>query len=341
MMTTKWCSGWSICAIPSAPTTTSNPRSSSGWPPPSPTKNTNSPLASATKSPAALAPPEPSPRPRFAGLLLAVALAALWDQPLRAQDAPLRPAHRRPLFNGRDLAGWTTWLVDSQHQDPRRVFSVDQGLLRISGDGFGYLATVDAFRDYHLRLEFRWGNRNWRGRQRAARDSGLFLHSAGPHGNSLDGQGAYKAAIECQIMEGSVGDLLLIKGRDHRQRPIPVGFTAEVAPQRDAEGWAWWQPGGQRVRFAQTGRLNWFAKDPCWTDTYGFRGPRDLERPAGQWNTLDCRCHGDQLDVTLNGRRVNQARQLAPSSGPILLQCEGSEIFFRAVELYPLDDPPD
>jgi hypothetical protein len=41
----------------------------------------------------------------------------------------------------------------------------------------------------------------------------------------------------------------------------------------------------------------------------------------------------------LNGTIVNEAFGAWPSHGKILLQCEGSEIFFRSVELYPLENP--
>jgi len=43
------------------------------------------------------------------------------------------------------------------------------------------------------------------------------------------------------------------------------------------------------------------------------------------------------LTIFVNGRRVNEAREVFPRSGRILLQCEGSEIFSRRVELRPAE----
>jgi len=162
-------------------------------------------------------------------LLNAVFMVAAGPGLARAADldAPIVPHKAIRLFNGRDLSGWTTWLVDTKHQDPRRVYSVRDGMLRISGDGFGYLRTDRAYKDYRLLVELKWGTRNFRTRIGLARDSGIFLHSVGPEGGSYDcgwgsqrsntgpeiGGGAYKAAIECQVMEGGFGDLLLIHGR--------------------------------------------------------------------------------------------------------------------------------
>ena len=169
-----------------------------------------------------------------------------------------------------------------------------------------------------------------------ARDSGIFLHSAGPDGNSFDGDGAFKAAVECQIMQGAVGDLMLINGKDADGARIPVRLTATVAPGRDAEGWPTWRRGGTPHTLEMGGRVNWFGKDPAWRDVLDFRGPRDVESPPDQWTRVECVCEGDRIAVFVNGVVVNEATGVTPAEGPILLQCEGSEIFFRTVELHPL-----
>lgn len=241
------------------------------------------------------------------------------------------------LFNGTDLDGFYTYLVDTKYDDPRRVFSVTDGAIRISGDGLGYLSTQQSYADYHLIVEFRWGERNHGERIGKARDAGLFLHSSGPDGNSFDGNGAWKAAIECQIMEGSVGDFILIRGKNPDTGDnLPLRLTTHAAPNLDPDGWPTHQPGGQPVTLQHRGRVNWFDKAPHWSDTFGFRGPRDIERPAGQWNTLECVCRGDKITIRLNGVVVNHAFNVHPAAGPILLQCEGSEWFVRRVEIRPL-----
>lgn len=258
-------------------------------------------------------------------------------QPVAVPEA-LRPTHEIRLFNGRDLAGFHTWLVDTKRDDPRRVFSVTNGMIRISGDGLGYLSTAQPYRDYLLITEFKWGARNWPWGDRLgkARDSGVFLHSFGPDGNSHDGQGAFKAAIECNLFQGATGDLLLIRGTDADGALLAPRLTAEVAAARDADGWFTWQRGGRRQTLERWGRLNWFGKDPQWKDALDFRGSRDVERPYGEWNRLECVCDGDRIRIVLNGVVVNEAFDVFPTGGPILLQCEGSEIFFRRLELHPL-----
>lgn len=246
------------------------------------------------------------------------------------------------LFNGRDLDGWYTWLVDTGRADPRRVFSVTNGLLRISGDGLGYLATEREYENYRLTVEWRWGatNTHWGDRLGRARDSGIFLHATGPDGNSHDGNGAFMAAIECNLFQGATGDILLIRGTAADGTLIAPRVTALVSDQRDADGWFQWQPDGRPRTVERWGRINWLAKSPAWQDIRDFRGSDDVEKPPGEWNLVDCEARGDRLQIRVNGTLVNEALNLKPHRGRILLQCEGSEIFFRRVELRPLTDLP-
>jgi hypothetical protein len=253
---------------------------------------------------------------------------------LALQD-PVAPTETVSLFNGKDLSGWTTWLGDTKREDPRRVYSVQDGMIRISGDGFGYLATEKIYRDYRLVAEFKWGARNWRGREKNARDSGIFLHATGPDGNSFDGGGAFRCAIECQVMQGRVGDLMLIRGKDGEGKPIPMRMTASVAPGRDPEGWPTWKKGGDPF-LMERGRLNWSGIDPDWKDALDFRGKNDVETAGDGWTRVECRCEGDGIAVSVNGVPVNEVFGVLPKSGRILLQCEGSEIFFRKLDLQPL-----
>lgn len=256
---------------------------------------------------------------------------------LLAACAAPRPAPPEPLFNGRDLEGWTTWLVDTGHADPRGVFSVTNGLLRLSGDGLGYLRSRREFEDFRLVVEYRWGATNtaWGNRAGHARDSGVFLHVTGPDGNSHDGGGAFMAAVEVNVFEGATGDFLLIRGDAADGTLIAPRLTAEVAPERDADGWFAWQPGGRPQTVERWGRVNWHDKSPDWRDAFGFRGPRDVEKPVGEWNRLEIESHAGQVRVRLNGVLVNEARDVWPRRGHLLLQCEGSEIFFRRVEAVP------
>src|SRR5438309_9342881 len=139
----------------------------------------------------------------FSPLVLLVPAAITFAQ------EPIAPKETVKLFNGKDLAGLTTWLKDAKRDDPRKVFTVKDGVLHVSGDGYGYVATDKEYRDYHLTVEYKWGKRTDGGK--SVRNSGILLHGTGPDGGA---GGAWMAAIECQLAQGCVGDLIVIRGKD-------------------------------------------------------------------------------------------------------------------------------
>src|SRR3954465_15932960 len=86
------------------------------------------------------------------------------------------------LFDGNSLGDCYTWLKDTKREDPRKVFHVTNGMIHISGDGFGGLITNKRYRHYRLVLEFKFGERTWHEREGKARDSGCLRHSNGKDG---------------------------------------------------------------------------------------------------------------------------------------------------------------
>src|SRR5205823_10686683 len=128
-----------------------------------------------------------------------------------------------PLFNGKDLTGLHTWLKGSGREDPKKVFTVHDGLLHVSGDGNGYVATDKAYRDYRVVVEYKWGQRTDGGTY--VRNSGILLHATGPDGGA---NGTWMASIECQLAQGCVGDLIAIRGKDDKGEVIPVAFKSET-----------------------------------------------------------------------------------------------------------------
>ncbi|MGI8602552.1 MAG: 3-keto-disaccharide hydrolase [Verrucomicrobiales bacterium] len=224
-----------------------------------------------------------------------------------------------------------TWLVDTKYADPRQVFRIENDTLAVSGDGFGYWRTAEAFDDFRLVVDFKW-DRQLR-RQNRALDSGIFIHTQGPDGNSHDGSGAFMAGLEVNLFQGATGDLLLIRGDDESGGVIRPWLTAEVSSQRDPEGWFTWQRGGNALSFRTVGRLNWMRKSPQWRDIEDFRGEDDVENPRGQWNHLEIESDGGRLRVWLNERLVNEALRTWPRRGHIAFQCEGAEIWFLEARL--------
>lgn len=244
------------------------------------------------------------------------------------------------LFNGRDLSSFYTWLVDFHRADPDRVFSVvDQvdsaPAIRISGQFFGGLYTKQRFANYRLVAEFRWGLATWGGRTNATKDSGVLVHGSGRDGNyfSKTFNGPWMRSYEFQIIEGGVGDLLVLGGYEPDGTVQKYFATCTVTKDRDSE--PCWDAKGEAKVF-ETGRVNWWGRDPDWADKLGYRGSKDVESAGGEWTQMEAVCENGTLDYFVNGKRVNQATQLSHKSGQLIFQSEGAEIFFRKIELHPL-----
>ncbi len=112
-------------------------------------------------------------------------------------------------------------------------------------------------------------------------------------------------------------------------------YFATAAVTKDRDGEPCWSAQGTTSVF-ETGRVNWWGRDPDWADKLGYRGQPDVESPGGEWTHIEVVCAGDTLDYFVNGKRVNQASQLSHKSGQLIFQSEGAEIYFRRIELHPL-----
>jgi len=285
-------------------------------------------------------PRMPAPR-RFAVLALAF-LAAAGIRAGAAEGA------WRPLFNGRDLGGWETWLGrphasleiaglarggDGKYtdpiglnRDPLGVFGVvtvdGAPALRFSGQVFGTLSSLESFSNYHLRLQFKWGEKRWPPRATVVRDSGLLYHGHGPHGGGTGS--AWINSHELQIQERDCGDYWAVG-------PVQADIPA--------------RPSGEKL----------FQYDPAAAPlAFGVGTPRgsrvirlaDREKPHGEWNTIELVCVGDESVHVVNGELVLRLRGLRTAAGErlqagcIQLQSEGAEIFYRAIEVRPVTETP-
>ena len=265
---------------------------------------------------------------RFLAMLLSLFLCGLIVPSAALAQAPTADAPGTVhLFNGKDLSGFYTFVKErGRDNDPKRVFTVQDGMLRVSGEEWGCVTSEAEFENYRLVVEFKWGELTHANRKDAARDSGVLLHSTGADGGY---SGVWMHSIECQLIEGGTGDLLVV-GDD----TDAFQLTANTAPELD-KNCGVYKPGGQ-PRTITSGRINWWGRDPEWKDVKGFRGKQDVEKPLGEWNRLECTAQGDKITVVLNGVTVNECYNVKPARGRIQIQSEGAELFVRRVDLVPL-----
>jgi hypothetical protein len=248
-----------------------------------------------------------------------------------------KPDDWKSLFNGKDLSGWDTWLgkpykgteAVGLNKDPGNVYSVvdldGKPAIRISGETFGALTSKDEFENYHLKLEFKWGQKKWPPRENAVRDSGLLYHCVGPHGAAGT---FWMQSLESQIQEKDCGDFWSV-----------AGAIVDVEGERkDGKGPVVWKKGGTKFTVP--------SKEAG--------GPRivksaDHEKP-GEWNTMELftvgqtsvhMVNGKVNMVLTNARRKDGDKEVPLTKGKIQLQSEGAEVFYRNIMIRPLKQVPD
>lgn len=275
----------------------------------------------------------------LAGLAFGLALfTARGSDTAPSQPAAIEPKEIISLFNGKDLTGFYPWLGESAYDDPDGVFTVVDQIdgapaIRISGQHYGGLLTKATYTNYRLVAEFRWGSVTWAPRKDKARDSGILLHCQGEDGNCnyANFKSPWIRSLEFQLIEGGTGDLMLLPGYERGQaEQIKPHLTVAVSPGKRV-----WNSTGTPTSF-DSGRLDWFGRDPKWRDVIGFRGSQDPEKPVGQWNRLEAICVEGDVAYFVNGVKVNEGKNGSMRSGKILLQSEAAEIYFRRIELHPL-----
>lgn len=106
------------------------------------------------------------------------------------------------LFNGKDLSGWTVFLnPKAKDADPKKTFSVKDGMIHCEGMPFGYLLTDKEYGDYVLKVQWKWGDKL--APNQKVRNSGVFVHVNGE--NKI-----WPKAVEAQLMENHAGDFWLV-----------------------------------------------------------------------------------------------------------------------------------
>lgn len=137
----------------------------------------------------------------------------------------------KPLLNGKNLNGWSTFLkTKGKNNDPDTVFSMRDKMLFITGKEFGYMVTERSFDDFHLVIEFKWGEKKYPPRENRVRDNGILYCV-------VQENKVWPRSIECQIQEGDCGDFWLIDSVTAVVDGVQVGPTknTRVIKKKDNE----------------------------------------------------------------------------------------------------------
>ena len=139
--------------------------------------------------------------------------------PVSYRNIWIRRFNTNELLDGKDLSGWYSFLEDSKFEDPESNFKVEDGLLHVMGKHFGYLATLESYKNFHLKVVFKWGENRYAPRDTAKRDSGVLYYFAAGETDAV-----WPKSIECQIQEGDCGDIWCVG-------------TMLDSPNKDEQAW--------------------------------------------------------------------------------------------------------
>ena len=247
--------------------------------------------------------------------------------------------HWKQLFNGKDLTGWDTYIgpdLDDKgkpvtgkplglNNDPRHVFTIvkenGENIIHISGENWGAISTTEEYENYHLQLQFKWGVLSWGQKKNKKKDSGLLYHSVGDFGADY---GAWMRSQEFQVEEGNTGDYWGV-----------AGGMADIPAIKKPDSTYVYSADGTLLTFSQGSKQG----RHCIKNG-------DAENPSGRWNTLDLYCHGDTSIHVVNGkvmmvlydnRQLTNGQELPLTKGKIQIQSEGAELYYRHIQIQPID----
>ncbi len=234
----------------------------------------------------------------------------------------------------RDFSKWEIWMGVPGNKwsereplglgaDPKKVFSViekDNGelILKISGEIYAGLTSLDTFKDYHFSCEVKFGTKKWPPRLNKPRDSGVLYHASGSHGAFWK---VWKRSVEYQVQEGDFGDLYSLAGT--------AADVRQLRPDKGKPLWDTSQP------YSEAGSV---SRDRS----------REYENPPEKWNRVDIIAIGDQsmhfinksLVLALDNIRHKETGERL-ESGQIQLQSEGAEVFYKNISIKPADSFPE
>jgi hypothetical protein len=210
--------------------------------------------------------------------------------------------------------------------DPHGVFTTQEEdgevVLRVSGEIYGCLGTLEEFENYHLSLQVRWGEKKWPPRLEEPKDTGLLYHSIGEYG--VDYWLSWRLSQELQIMEDAFGDYWTI-----------AGAKVDI-----------------RCRQLRDDTYRYDGSAPLVSD----RGLGDYcqrsenhEKPAGEWNTVELVTFGQQsvhivnshVVMALEGSRYLDGEVWRPlTRGALQIQSEAAEVFFKDIRIRSIEEMP-
>lgn len=247
-----------------------------------------------------------------------------WEKYMGAPHTSVKGLDWVPKGNGMD------GVAMGLNNDPLNVFSTieedGETVLYITGEIYGGLTSKKVYENYHLKADFKWGEKKWEPRLNDKRDNGILYHCNGEHGAFWN---VWKESQEFQVQEGDMGDYFGLAGGVNT---IPVSINKE--------GFYEYDENGKEMRLGTVMK----GKNV-------YRGVRkgNFEKPNGEWNTLELVSYngksyhivnGNVVLVLNNAERATEVGYESVTRGKLQIQAEAAEAYYRRISIKEIDVLP-
>lgn len=210
------------------------------------------------------------------------------------------------------------------NNDPKKVFTFKEEngekILYVTGEIYGALTSKKEYENYHLKLQFKWGEKVWEPRLKRKRDSGILYHCYGSYTTFWN---VWMSSQEFQVQEGDLGDYYGLSGT-----------SIEIPSEKKAEE--------KEFNFAKNGVLQQFSSVDRKLPSHANKGFNN-EKPHGEWNTLELICfkgtsyhvvNGKVVMSLYNSKHKNADGKIVPlTRGRIQIQSEAAEVFYKNIKI--------
>ncbi|MGB5943958.1 MAG: ThuA domain-containing protein [Leeuwenhoekiella sp.] len=214
------------------------------------------------------------------------------------------------------------------NNDPKNVFGLDEEqVLHITGEIYGALTSKKEYGNYHLKLQFKWGEKIWEPRLKRKKDNGILYHCTGRQGKFWN---VWMKSQEFQVQEGDMGDFYSLAG------------TEILIPSKRAVN-------GKDFKYVKNGELQKFSSIDRAIPSHCDKDV-DHENPEGEWNTLELICYegtslhivnGNVVMALFNSKYKNADGQIVPlHKGKIQIQSEAAEAYYKKIEIKSIREIP-
>jgi hypothetical protein len=224
-----------------------------------------------------------------------------------------------PLFNGKDFNDWSIILRNGSTEDIKKVYTIDpDGILHVfrdlpAGSGeetdkdgtHGVMTTKKSYSMYSLKFEYKWGKKLVNNHKDFQYDAGVFYH--------ISEVKVFPVGLQYQVRYNHLAN------RNHSGDFI-ASVTTILWTSQDGKTFEWPDKGG----LPQPKKQGEHYAHPSAV----FHGLDD------QWNECEIIVMGNQYALhKLNGKIINMATELPSSKGPIAIESETAEVYWRNIRI--------